>query len=307
MMISAPPGALPDAHALFRKQFTLAEAPERAPARVTADSRYLLYCNGQEVYRGPIRSQPRRMVYDLFDLAPYLKAGENILAIYVKYYGSANAFWMPAPGGFGAIHGPQLVFEANLGQAWLVTDATWKAHKSTAWAEDWRGGKKLSILHDIVPLEVFDARQFPAGWERPGFDDSAWGNAFVISGASFTGPIPPQPPTTPYGPLHPRPIARLSRERRDPVSVALQMLRGRVDLAFVEPDDAVLKRCNVVFFATSPYRNVPPLLVCFFFRISMRRISWFASRCRGLTRTASRKYFSARSISPSTREITPSW
>lgn len=235
MVISAPAGALPEAQALFRKRFMLAKAPERAPARVTADSRYLLYCNGQEVYRGPIRSQPRRMVYDLFDLAPYLKAGENILAIYVKYYGSANAFWMPAPGSFGAIHGPQMVFEANLGPAWLVTDATWKAHKSTAWAEDWRGGRKLSILHDIVPLEVFDARKFPAGWERPGFDDSAWDNAFVISGADFTGRIPPQPPTNPYGPLHPRPIARLSGERRYPVSVAVQMLRGRVDLAEGDP------------------------------------------------------------------------
>ena len=47
----------------------------------------------------PIRSQPRRMFYDLFDLAPYLKTGENVLAVYVKYYGSPKSFWMPAPPG----------------------------------------------------------------------------------------------------------------------------------------------------------------------------------------------------------------
>lgn len=243
MIVSTSGGSLPEAHALFRKRFTLAEAPERAPARITADARYLLFCNGQEVYRGPIRSQPRRMVYDLVDLAPYLKAGENILAIYVKYYGSAKAFWMPAPGGLGAIHGPQMVFEANLGSAWLVTDATWKAHKSDAWAEDWRGASKLSILDELVPLEVFDARKFPAGWEQPGFDDSAWGNAFVMSGISFTGPIPPQPPTNPYGPLHPRPIARLGGERRYPVSIAVQRLRGTIDLTEGDP----VKRLDASF------------------------------------------------------------
>jgi N-acetyl-gamma-glutamyl-phosphate reductase len=40
-------------------------------------------------------------------------------------------------------------------------------------------------------------------------------------------------------------------------------LRGRIDLAFVEPDDAVLKNCDVVFFATpngTAMKSVPVLL-----------------------------------------------
>ena len=230
-----PSGPLPEAHALFRKRFALAERPQRVPARVTADSRYLLYCNGQEIYRGPIRSQPRRTYYDLFDLAPYLVAGENVLAFYVKYYGSAKAFWMPAPGGLGAIHAPQVVFEADLGSHWLVTDATWKAYKSDAWEQGWRGARKTNILAAVVPLEVFDAARFPSGWEQPGFDDSGWGSAYVMSDASFAGPIPSQPPTNPYGPLHPRPIAKLSGELRHPVSGSVQMLRGRVDLDEGDP------------------------------------------------------------------------
>ena len=73
-----PAGPPAEMHALFRKTFTLGEVPGRVPARITADSRYLLYCNGREVFRGPIRSQPRRMFYDLFDLTPYLKPGENV-------------------------------------------------------------------------------------------------------------------------------------------------------------------------------------------------------------------------------------
>ena len=44
---------------LFRKTIRLDSVPERVPARVTADSRYVLFANGQEVFRGPIRSQRR--------------------------------------------------------------------------------------------------------------------------------------------------------------------------------------------------------------------------------------------------------
>ena len=69
------------AHGLFRKTFTLGSVPARVPARITADSRYILWVNGQEVSRGPVRSQPRRLHYDMLDLAPYLVAGENVIAV----------------------------------------------------------------------------------------------------------------------------------------------------------------------------------------------------------------------------------
>ncbi len=229
-----------EVHALFRKVFSLDEVPARVPARITADSRYLLFCNGQEVYRGPIRSQPRRTFYDLFDLAPYLKPGENVLAVYVKYYGTPKSFWMPAPAGMGGgQHGPQMVFEARLGEgdksAWLVSDNTWKAHKSPAWNEDWRGGATLFFLEEGIPVEIFDARVFPFGWEQPGFDDSAWGSASVLGGAMFGVMTGAKPPSEPYGPLYPRPIAKLGGERLLPKNGSLQLLTGQVDLKLADP------------------------------------------------------------------------
>ena len=73
---SAPPRGIPgleravadrpEVHGLFRKTFTLDTVPGKAPARITADSRYLLYLNGREVFRGPIRSQPRRTLDMIF-------------------------------------------------------------------------------------------------------------------------------------------------------------------------------------------------------------------------------------------------
>lgn len=52
-------------------------------------------------------------------------------------------------------------------------------------------------------------------------------------------------------------------EKGLPVSQLFPNLRGRVELSFVEPDDAVLKACDVVFFATpngTAMKSVPALL-----------------------------------------------
>ncbi len=160
-----------ESHGLFRKGFNLETTPDRAPARITADSRYALYVNGQEVSRGPIRSQPRRMMYDLFDLAPYLKAGENTIAVYVKVFANANSFYIPPVPNSGLGKTGALVFEANLGETgWLVSDDSWKATKSHAWDVDTLEAD--SFVSAGVPVEILDARKLPVGWQAGGFDDS---------------------------------------------------------------------------------------------------------------------------------------
>jgi len=223
----------PEAHGLFRKSFALERVPERAPARITADSRYVLFVNGQEVFRGPVRSQPRRMHYDLLDLAPYLKAGENAVAVYVKYYGTAMSYWMPAVANMTLGKTGVLVFEADLGEGeWLVSDASWKAKKSDAWSEPPAGGGPVG---GGIPVEVFDAGRFPYGWEQPGFDDAAWGNAGLIPAMHIGGFARTQPPTDPYGPLYPRPIARLDGETCVPAAMQVEYLQDPVDLSADSP------------------------------------------------------------------------
>ena len=58
---------------LYRDALELESVPEKAPLRITADSRYVLYVNGQEVGRGPVRSQPRKLHYDSYDVAALLR------------------------------------------------------------------------------------------------------------------------------------------------------------------------------------------------------------------------------------------
>jgi alpha-L-rhamnosidase len=252
-MDAAEPRA--EAHGLFRKTFTLEDVPARVPARLTADSRYRLFVNGQEASRGPLRSQPRRLHYDLLDLAPYLKAGENTLAVYVKYYGTVKSFWMPAVPSMTLGKTGVLVFEADLGQAgWLVSDASWKAAKCEAWSP---APEAVGPVPGGIPEEIFDAARFPYGWEQPGFDDSAWGDAQVIPSLHIGGYAHSQPPTDPYGPLYPRPVALLSGETRQPVAIQVEILQGPPDISAPGPGRRILASISRPVTGSQPAEGLP--------------------------------------------------
>ena len=228
-----------EAHGLFRRTFALESVPERVPARITADSRYVLFVNGQEVSRGPVRSQPRRLHYDLLDLAPYLKAGENVIAVHVKYYGTTKSYWMPAPPTMTLGRSGVLILEARVApgeDGWLVTDESWVAMESDAWTE---GPPSRGPGGGGVPVEIMDGRQLPHDWEQPGYDDSAWGNAALIPALQRGGPARSQPPSEPYGPMYPRSIALLGGEVRTPAAVQIETLADPVDVSAEGPAERV--------------------------------------------------------------------
>lgn len=224
----------PEAHGLFRKTFILDSRPALAPARITADSRYVLYVNGQELFRGPIRSQPRRLYYDLFDLAPYLQVGPNVIAVYVKYFGTAKSNWMPAVGNSTLGKSGIMVFEANLGGSWLVSDSSWVAHKSAAWSAG-AYEREGNIVAAGGPAEEVDARHLPANWRELDFDDSPWGQAQVVTPIHIGGRGRSQPPTDPYGPLLPRPIAPLGGARVGVTSITVETVATRPDTSHNSP------------------------------------------------------------------------
>nr|WP_241732489.1 alpha-L-rhamnosidase N-terminal domain-containing protein [Galbitalea soli] len=162
-----------------------------------------MHVNGVEVGRGPIRSQPRRLRYDQYDLAPFLRVGINTIAVLVTYYGRPNAFWQPAPaiGGLGT--DALLVFEAALGDTVLTSDASWRVLRSPAWTTF--AGESI----DGVPVERLDARLLDPRWATTAFDDSEWAPATIVRTSHIGGFARSQPPTDPYGALLPRGIAAL--------------------------------------------------------------------------------------------------
>jgi alpha-L-rhamnosidase len=199
-----PPHAF--SRVLFRRTFEVDEVPATAPARLTADSRYVLLVNGQEVGRGPIRSQPRRLRYDEYDLAPFLVSGTNVIAAIVTYYGRANAFWQPAATSGGLGTDALLVFEAKLGGGLLISDDRWVTQRSTAWSTF----EKDAL--DGVPAESLDARELPSDWAEVGFDDSSWIPSTIARAKNQGGFARSTPPTDPFGALLERGIGALGGE-----------------------------------------------------------------------------------------------
>ena len=167
---------------MFRRDFELGAVPSGSLARVTADSRYVLFVNGAEVGRGPARSQPLRQRYDSWDLAPYLHEGRNVIAALVTYYGKATSFWMPAPPGGIIGRDAVFVFEAALEGEVLVTDEAWRVRRSGAWTL----AAATSGL-DGLPVEVLDARLLPSGWQGEDFDHSDWDAATVLTAVHVGG------------------------------------------------------------------------------------------------------------------------
>jgi alpha-L-rhamnosidase len=190
---------------MFRRRFDLGAVPDSAPARVSADSRYVLFVNGIEVGRGPARSQPSRQRYDSWDLSPHLREGSNVIAVLVTYYGQPTSFWMPAPPGGVIGRDAVLVLEAALGPELLVTDEGWRARRSTAWTL----AAATSGL-DGLPVEVLDARLLARGWEGASFDDADWDAATVLTALHVGGMGRARPPIYPYGQLLPRGVSALT-------------------------------------------------------------------------------------------------
>ena len=239
-----------DRFVLFRRTFELADVPSSAPVRVTADSRYVLYVNGREVSRGPVRSNPRRLRYDTTDIASHVQRGPNVLAAIARFYGRPNPWWIPAPTTFSLGAGC-FVCEARIGDEWVTSDGSWRVLDPDAWERIPRTPGVAS-----APLESVDARRLPVGWNEPDFDDGDWSAATEIA-VSFVGATGRhEPPSDPYGPLLPRPIPPLATYARDARVVSVRSGPGAA-----VADDPVLQVENDEVWAVTERPAAEPVTI----------------------------------------------
>jgi alpha-L-rhamnosidase len=71
----------------FRRAVKLSAVPASYVVRVSADNRFLLYVNGKRVGDGPARGDLTHWRYQRYDLASYLKAGDNLITATVWNFG----------------------------------------------------------------------------------------------------------------------------------------------------------------------------------------------------------------------------
>jgi hypothetical protein len=182
---------------LFRRRIDLPRPPGSTPCRIWSDGRHVLRVNGEEVVRGPVRSDPRRPHYDVVDLGPHLRAGPNVLAVTARHFGSATSWWSPAPPTY-TLGAGSLVVEAVIDGAWIVSDGSWRCRPGEAWTP-------VAVPGDVacLPMESFDAGAHPRGWESVAFDDGDWPAAIELQPVHVGTSGDPHPPSEPFGLLRP--------------------------------------------------------------------------------------------------------
>src|ERR1700733_11937696 len=64
----------------FRKELQLEKVPEHFLVDVSADNRFLFEVNQERIGSGPARGDLAHWRYEVYDLAPHLHTGKNVLA-----------------------------------------------------------------------------------------------------------------------------------------------------------------------------------------------------------------------------------
>lgn len=195
----------------FRRTFAVAD-PAAATLRVdlSADSRYVFFCNGVFIGRGPAKGDVNHHFYDSFDLSAHLRPGRNALAAIVLDMSrvahrpallGAPCSVMTYAGGF-VLEGT-VVGAGGKVLADLQTNAEWRV------AVD-RGhlfqNENTTFEGYLGYFEHRVSAAIPENWNGVDFDDSAWPAANVLFKAELL--VNRRDPASPYG-LMPRMIPML--------------------------------------------------------------------------------------------------
>lgn len=183
---------------LFRREFDLGADPVAAVISLFADTRYRLIVNGHTVGHGPARFFPGQPEADAWDVTHLLRSGTNCLAVVVNSGGPATFHSADSVGGLfacltvGLTNGTGVEIGTNESWSALVSPAHDPATGRLSFALGW--------------AEAWDLRQWPTGWDQPGFADSGWPAAVVHGYPEHWGPlrarsIPPldESPVLPVG------------------------------------------------------------------------------------------------------------
>lgn len=166
------PAEQTDASPMLRKEFTLSKPVASAVAYITSHGMYEAAINGAKVgnahYAPGWTSYDKRLQYQTYDVTDMLQKGANAFGLtlgrgwYLSLLGwSSGEHQIYAYNKMAAI--AQIVITYRDGTREVIaTDDTWKS--STG-----------EIVHStIYDGETIDARLIQHGWNKAGFDDSAW-------------------------------------------------------------------------------------------------------------------------------------
>ncbi len=158
----------------FRRSFTLPDLkmPFVGQVKVSADSRYKLSINGHPVSVGPCKGDDSVWYYEAVDISPWLVPGENVISATVlrltlEWSTGNHSVWRTSKPGlyvFGEVRTQENELLCD-----LSTTSGWKYLKDLAVQfipEDY--------IQYLYAQEKVTGSHRPLGFDRIGFDDSAW-------------------------------------------------------------------------------------------------------------------------------------
>jgi alpha-L-rhamnosidase len=169
---------------LLRTQLRIDRKVHQARAYVSGLGYYELRINGQKV--GDHRLDPgwtdydRLVLYSTYDITGLLRAGQNVVGVMLgkgKYAQDVSPDVSPRRLKMIKQYedaAPKLVLQMKIefvdgSETRRLSDETWKASDGPI------------VKDDVYDGEVYDARREKEGWDRPGYDDSAWEPAQVAN------------------------------------------------------------------------------------------------------------------------------
>lgn len=199
----------------FRRTF-MAPQGARLVAHVSGDSRYVLWCNGVLIDRGPARGDVTHHFYETYDLTAHLRPdGENVLAAMVVYCGDVMPTYTTTGAPCGLMTGaPGFIVDALLTAPAgtviekLHTDDKWQVRADTG-----------AYRHEHCPdhgsytgfTERFHGAPYPWGWNLPDYRGADFEAATTI----FHG-VRPDTVRDSFMPhrLMPRPIPHMEKKHQ---------------------------------------------------------------------------------------------
>ncbi|MCW3463069.1 alpha-L-rhamnosidase N-terminal domain-containing protein [Chitinophaga nivalis] len=171
---------------LFRKQIDLSGYSGPFIIHLTADTRYRLLVNGRLAGIGPARGDLANWYYETIDIGPYLKYGNNVIAVTVLNYGACK------PHGLFSMATGLLLQGSTPREAALVNTGTTSWQVLTDPSFDIHPLKNTTgRFYGAYAGDSIQAQYYPWGWELADYKDSSWEQAVPTGRVHLQGTSAP--------------------------------------------------------------------------------------------------------------------
>lgn len=167
----------------FAKKVSIDSVPSSLIAHISADSKYWLYINGQNiVFEGSVKRAEIGGYFDSIDIAPYLTEGENSICALAWFWGSEKNYSYSSSGQGG------FIFEAIGEGISILSDSTWKVKKHSAYIDYLFNQPNYRVPEYSI---YYDAREDIGDWTSLSYDISSWESAteYGVGGTGAYGKL----------------------------------------------------------------------------------------------------------------------